>query len=204
MQIAKNTTNKITTSDIEERLLRYFMYEKKCYLAVPRCYATGSESDVLAVTKTGYIHEIEIKISVSDFRADIKKNKWGDQNISRPNYFWYCFPKGMIDHKLVPDYAGIIEIYGNRFVDEVRTAPRYSKNKVNPKIIRKMTQSLAYRVAGDKFGRESRCSREQLKFLNLIKESTIRNDAIRFGKSVIRLQDLAENNIVVEGEGGLL
>jgi hypothetical protein len=34
---------------------------------------TGHEADILAVTKSGYAYEYEIKISLSDFRADKKK-----------------------------------------------------------------------------------------------------------------------------------
>jgi len=34
---------------------------------------TGYEADLLAITRHGYAHEYEIKISLSDFRADLKK-----------------------------------------------------------------------------------------------------------------------------------
>ena len=44
-----------------------------------------SESDYLCITKSGYIHEIEIKISRSDFANDFKHKKEkasivGDEN----------------------------------------------------------------------------------------------------------------------------
>lgn len=34
---------------------------------------TGYEADILAITKNGYSHEYEIKCSLADFRADMKK-----------------------------------------------------------------------------------------------------------------------------------
>lgn len=34
---------------------------------------TGYEADIIAITRAGYAHEYEIKLSISDFRADMKK-----------------------------------------------------------------------------------------------------------------------------------
>ena len=91
------------------------------------------ESDYLAKTKAGYWYEVEIKISVADFRNDFKKRDkhtilrdggledryWmrGFQLHSRPNYFSYCVPEYLVDKvlPLLPDYAGLFGVseYGH-------------------------------------------------------------------------------------------
>lgn len=78
------------------------------------------ESDLISVTKSGFIHEFEIKITRADFKQDAKKRRatllcnpevkgyWGSRVCARPNYFWYVVPKGLITHDEVPEYAGLI------------------------------------------------------------------------------------------------
>lgn len=45
-------------------------------LAVPNCMWPGSECDLLVVTKNLRIIDVEIKISRSDLKADVDKDKW--------------------------------------------------------------------------------------------------------------------------------
>lgn len=48
----------------------------KCLLLVDRCLWTGHECDVLAVTNSLRVIDIEVKISRADLKADAKKEKW--------------------------------------------------------------------------------------------------------------------------------
>lgn len=75
------------------------------------------ESDYFCISKEGYSYEIEVKISKADFRNDKKKEKhslFKENPKSRliPNRFYYAVPKGLIDEKDLPDYAGLIIIDG--------------------------------------------------------------------------------------------
>ena len=36
------------------------------------------EADFITITKSGYLTEVEIKISISDFRADFEKQRYHD------------------------------------------------------------------------------------------------------------------------------
>lgn len=45
-------------------------------LAVPNCMWPGSECDLLVVTQNLRVIDVEIKISRSDLKADINKDKW--------------------------------------------------------------------------------------------------------------------------------
>ena len=51
-------------------------FHRKCLVVVPNCSWTGHECDVLAITRDLRVIDIEIKISVSDLRADAAKDKW--------------------------------------------------------------------------------------------------------------------------------
>lgn len=96
------------------------------------------ESDLLTVTKSGYVHEFEIKVSRADYRRD-KKTKdikyqvldkghftWDrtfyrlgeyikegvEQKRSRPAYFWYATPPGLVDPvELEGTPFGLVEIH---------------------------------------------------------------------------------------------
>ena len=66
-------------------------------------------------------HEVEIKISRSDFKNDTKNKidkhllleggeKLGKFTGNLPNYFYYAVPDGLISVDEVPDYAGLIYV----------------------------------------------------------------------------------------------
>jgi hypothetical protein len=96
-------------------------------LMVPNSCLFVWEADLLSVTRSGFIHEFEIKISRADFKADAKKDRtkllldpvltrYGrPRTVSRPNYFSYAVPKGLISPDEAPDYAGLI--YLNEFTE---------------------------------------------------------------------------------------
>jgi len=101
----KMKTNKITTEQME--LLVYDFFEKSSLVVVPRfdsmngCYyeddtsifkrkyvrIVDHECDILSVSKKMFLREIEIKVSVSDFKADFKKKHNHSGNIK--NFYFF-------------------------------------------------------------------------------------------------------------------
>lgn len=73
-----------------------------------------AELDVLSVSKSLYTHELEVKVSRADFRADAKKRKWWyyenrtASDLYVPNYFTYVCPEGMIKPEELKPYMGLI------------------------------------------------------------------------------------------------
>ena len=65
------------------------------------------ECDILSVTKNCFLREIEIKVSVSDFKADFNKKHNHEGNIKQ---FYYAVPYYILDKikDLVPEHAGIL------------------------------------------------------------------------------------------------
>ena len=133
--------------------------------AIPNYTPAGwFECDLFSVTKAGYFHEHEIKLSVADFRKDTDKAgsvwRYDEQtrtfgNIRKatkhsrlefadtagPCHFWYVMPQSVADKVEIPPFAGLkVCIYhkGHDFVGIkiVKPAPRLHSVAVDPKIIR--------------------------------------------------------------------
>ena len=116
---------RITTPEME--LLIYEYFEKSSHVIVPKFSRINTvkykdktkhlgyrsekivthECDMLAVTKNKFLYEIEIKISVSDFKADFKKKHNHEGNIKQ---FYYAVPHYILDkiEDLVPEETGIL------------------------------------------------------------------------------------------------
>ena len=87
----------------------------------------GFESDLVGVTKSDLLHEIEIKISKSDILNDRKKSrtrrtklnkKWTRieeskdeilENGNGPNKFYYLLPRDLYEKsiEIIPEFAGV-------------------------------------------------------------------------------------------------
>ncbi len=76
------------------------------------------ESDFFSVSDSGYVYEVEVKISRSDFKDDfnkVEKHKLlesvnPDTCRLKPNKFFYAAPKGLLSTAMIPPYAGLIEV----------------------------------------------------------------------------------------------
>lgn len=128
---------------ILKRLNQYFLSSPK--YVMNNLHVFRWESDYLAITKSLYSYEIEVKISLSDFKADFKKkekhlllniqnkNKSKSTPIDkdRPNYFWYCCPPDIIPVDMVPWYAGLCYITEKSYsaYKIIKPAPMLHKSK---------------------------------------------------------------------------
>ena len=130
----------INESYIQKRLL--FGWKSTHQYVMENLYVFGWESDFLLKTKSGYWYEAEIKISLSDFKADFKKKEkhqilengfkiwksWKynpltkekieynkEVKTKRPNYFTYAVPWYLEEQvkPLLPKYAGLLVLERN-------------------------------------------------------------------------------------------
>lgn len=103
------------SAPLELFAMRWLRWEKKCVIAIcersPR-YGVG-EPDCLGITPARYLIEIEVKRSVSDFRADARKHS----KINRvayikqaPKQFYYLVACGIVEKvkPIVPEWAGLM------------------------------------------------------------------------------------------------
>lgn len=109
---------------LEYAAARFLKWEKNCSLVLwersPRAFHCG-EPDVLGITNSRYMMEIEIKRSASDFRQNARKrhlvNRFGEHehirqlyNCKAPSQFWFLMPRKLALQlePEIPDWAGLM------------------------------------------------------------------------------------------------
>jgi len=130
------------------------------------------ECDLAYLTKSGYLHEFEIKLTTSDFRKDAEKvesHPWNrrqrkalgldlvtkHQRLAErrcvPNHFWFVTVPGVTTLDQIPEWAGWIEIeprtsywYSRQKVH--KRAPKLHSNKADDSVEKQMLQSAYYRL----------------------------------------------------------
>jgi len=148
---------------IIQNTLQVFWAGRGHDLIIPNFYLTY-ESDLLSVTKSGFIHEFEIKCTKSDFKRDFKnksdKHFYLKAALEKEqikvvryqhmvaNYFWFVAPENLLDINDIPKYSGFIEISENDFgpwCREQRRAPRLHSDKITEPITTRIYRGLMFR-----------------------------------------------------------
>lgn len=126
----------------EEKILSIldlqYLSRNACKYLIHNLFIFDWESDYLAITKAGLIHEVEIKISKHDFKNE-SKNKSAkfalfesrNESTMIPDFFYYCVPENLISVEEVPEYAGLLYINGYGFLTTPKSAPRLKKEKTD-------------------------------------------------------------------------
>lgn len=135
------------------------LYSNLCsryFPIVPNSYVYAWESDLLAISKTNYATEYEVKISRNDFKADFKKDKkhqfisdafkYKFSSYELPNYFYYATPPGLLNKSEIPPYAGLIEV--GIGVSYVKRAPVIHKLEVESDFTLKLLKKTYYKYWG--------------------------------------------------------
>jgi hypothetical protein len=108
------TANLIT--DILTKTYYSPFYYAKQFVVVPNVSygLLPWEADLLCCSKNGYLTEIEIKISLSDWKADLEKRKWQQHNaLKLIKKFYYAAPRELAQRWAEIDMrpnAGVIAV----------------------------------------------------------------------------------------------
>ena len=92
--IKKGVCTELTVKDIQALLAEHFGIRNNIIVPNVSWGLLDYEADLLIMNKSGYVTEIEIKRSWSDFLADFKK----DENAHKSEIiyqFWYCVPDSL-------------------------------------------------------------------------------------------------------------
>lgn len=121
---------------------------------VPNAQMAHNEMDLICIRKSGFVDEIEIKLSRSDFKADFCKTaRWlcdkHDQLANGellPNYFSFYVPASIEEAiiNLMPDHAGLFVFESGHATERIK-APRLHRDKVSDKIRLKLGRKIMYR-----------------------------------------------------------
>jgi len=119
--------------------------------AYPNIYAFDWECDLLAVTRSEFLIEYELKANYSDFKADftkIKKHKRLASGKGTASRFYYVAPYGILSLREIPEYAGLI-VYrksGQEFLfNEEKKAPKLHNNHVSPEKLKNLDKAMYYK-----------------------------------------------------------
>ncbi len=130
----------MTAKQIEYAIVQYFDWRKN--IIVPNiAWGLGlHECDVLIMSSAGYLTEVEIKISLSDLKADFNKGHAHDGK-GKIKYFYYAMPASLADREdviaLIPIHAGIFRCspsvrYSEHLVSASKARPASARTNARP------------------------------------------------------------------------
>lgn len=110
------------------------------------------EVDLLVISHSGYATEVEIKISVADLKADLRKSHGHRSN--KIKYLYFAVPLELQEKalELIPERAGLIVIipnkYNNDWYANIIKAPIVNKQarKLTEKELLKLGSLAAMRI----------------------------------------------------------
>jgi hypothetical protein len=107
------------TSDVARGVSRLLL-ERGCSPLLEFCLPTGRRLDVAAISDSGEITGVEIKVSLGDFRAD---EKWTEY-LEFCDRYYFAVPDGF-PHEVLPADHGLIvaDKFGAAIVREARHSP---------------------------------------------------------------------------------
>lgn len=130
-------------------LMSYFDWQQnECF---PNVCCFPWESDLLVVSPSGYVSEIEVKCSIADWRADAKKTKFVDPQTRflfsrKVRRFYYAVPEKLLAQRPdIPRGTGLLSFNGRRF-DLVEDAQqRQGAEKIDDRTLFKLRRSIYFR-----------------------------------------------------------
>lgn len=101
---------KTTALDIEVAVARHF--GARANVIVPNVswgLFAHHEADVVVLRQSGFLDEIEIKVSAADIRRDLGKNGGRGHVRSRLVVrLWFAVPEALAEHPDIPAFAGVL------------------------------------------------------------------------------------------------
>jgi hypothetical protein len=115
---------------------------------VPYQRKIGGQADLIVLTPSNYLTEIEIKVTLADWNHDRHKEKWKGQrkHVSR---FFYAVPESLADKapEWIPIEAGILAVQSGlgKRIRTVRDAKRIKADPVSESEVRRMYEACYFR-----------------------------------------------------------
>lgn len=97
------------TEYLEQKVVHYFDYVKNVIVSnVSFGFGLNYEADLMVLSKSGYLTEVELKVSKSDLKADLKKRHF--HNCKKVKYLCFAFPEDLLETALqfLPEEVGLL------------------------------------------------------------------------------------------------
>jgi hypothetical protein len=145
VRISKDQPKPMHAGRIIKALARHF--DPHANRLMTEFFVDGGLADLAVITRSGYLTEIEVKISRSDWKADAAKDKWAKP---RPHVarFFYAVPEALAKEipEWVPAHAGVLAVYqphpdSSDYCREIRPARRFRADKMTDRHMRTLFES---------------------------------------------------------------
>ena len=172
----KREEKELTGGFIKACVAPWLRYNRQCLMVCferDLGYFVSGQPDILAISKEHFVIEVEVKVSVSDFRKDKKKRKWemeGGGFLRNVRQFYYAVPKNMVEKIKddIPRSCGLMAIddfYHHRLNDNVAIIKKAPTNRAAERVTlptairmaKAQTGTLCY-LAKKVWGLEKKCS----------------------------------------------
>ena len=144
----------LTEQTVQKTIFIYGMKNPRYFFF--NTYFLGHEMDCCSISASGYSTEWEIKLSVSDFKAEFKKPHrqavFSETGVPATNYLNYVVPKGLVCLEDLPARCGLFYLVPDRWsytgyrLETVGKACRWHTDKVTEKQIAKGLESCMWKI----------------------------------------------------------
>lgn len=133
-----------TEFSIQQHLRNFF--GKDSFLIIPNVMLGYCEADLIVISKAGYLHEVEIKISKQDIKKDKEKYFMAHKYL-HTKYFSFAVPDFLSNCEDIPADSGLISVDKYGYCNTIRPA-KISKNarKLSTEEILKYARLTQYRM----------------------------------------------------------
>jgi len=124
---------KPTAATVELAVAKFFDYRQNLIIPNLSHGAGLHECDMVILMRSGYAYEVEIKVSASDIKSDLKKKHGHESELIK--LFYFAIPESLVTYAdLIPNHAGIIKVsreVGPEYKYSETYGPRETGNKVS-------------------------------------------------------------------------
>jgi len=161
------------TEDMYEQHIQRCLWQRHrsaAHAILPNYTPVGwHECDLYVVSRAYRTVEYEVKLTLTDFKADVRKRRKHKELQNRcgknmPNRFFYAVPAMVVSPRDVPDYAGLMYFRWSAperarrlaapLAAVIRTAPQLHDRRVTDATINEMRRTAYWRFWNERFGFE--------------------------------------------------
>ena len=149
------------TSVLEVLVANYFDWRKNVIVSnVFWGFGLNYEADLMVLTKSNHLYEVELKTSIQDLRNDLKKRVF--HNSKRTKYLYFAMPEELIEEakRILPKEVGLLSavrrncrdnnIDANRYIVCVRKPKQRRSEPISDKDCFKLARLGTMRIWGRK------------------------------------------------------
>lgn len=163
----------MTPAAVTARAMHYLRYNRQCQLMWTQRSPWDRwdhRPDVIALTKSRRVIEVEVKVTLADFKVNAEKRcmtnpvlRWHEGPVwNMTESFYFAVPVQLIEKikPLLPDYAGLLAVEENPW--NTRVSVQAPKRRDSPRLSTKQMVIAARHLSGTLVSMQMKISRGEL------------------------------------------